>query len=318
MKKIVVLDGHTLNPGDLDWKLIKHLGVLTVHDHTPPEKILERARDADILLTNKTPLDAKILAELPALKMISVLATGYNVVDVEAAKSRGVFVANVPEYGTQSVAQHTIAMLFALIHRVEAHDAQVRDGEWARRGEFSFWLNAPVELAGRSLGIVGFGRIGQAVAKIAQALGMRVFVARRRSRAALPVGVERLALGDIFSRSDVITLHCPLTAENERFVDQAMLAKMKPTSYLLNTARGGLIDEAALVEALEGERLAGAALDVVTQEPIPEGHPLLTAPRCLLTPHMAWSSVAARRRLMQATAKNIQAFLAGSPIHGVA
>jgi glycerate dehydrogenase len=315
---IVVLDGYTLNPGDNPWDDLGRLGALTVHDRTPAEDILARARDADIVLTNKTPLNAATIEALPWLRFISVLATGYNIVDVEAARRRGIPVSNVPEYGTESVAQHTFALLLELCQRVGAHDRAVKDGAWQRSPDFSFWIAPPLELSGLTIGIVGFGRIGRRVGQLAHAFGMSV-VAKGGQRHGAP-GYEPFAwveVPELFERADVVTLHCPLTADNERFVDQALLRRMKRSAFLINTARGGLIDESALASALAAGEIAGAAVDVVSAEPIRPGNPLPSAPNCIITPHMAWGSLAARRRLMDATVRNVEAFLAGKAVNVV-
>jgi glycerate dehydrogenase len=322
---IVVLDGYTLNPGDNPWDELARLGSLTVHDRTPAEKIAERAGDADIVLTNKTPLSAATLATLPRLRFIGVLATGYNVVDVTAAAERGVVVSNVPEYGTDSVAQHVFALLLELCHQVGRHDAAVKDGEWCRSPDFSFWKSAPIELAGLVMGIVGFGRIGRRVAELARAFGMEVVVSshgKRTERAGAAssgtdvpgaTGVPRVNLDRLADAADVVSLHCPLTADNAGFIDHGFLARMKPSAFLINTARGGLVDEAALAGALREGRVAGAAVDVVSVEPMRSDNPLLGAPNCIITPHIAWASLAARRRLMSATVANVHAFLEGHP-----
>ena len=313
--RIVVLDGYTLNPGDNPWDEIAELGELTVYERTPPELVRERARDADIVLTNKTRLSAATLSELPRLKFISVLATGYDVVDVQAARERGILVANVPEYSTHSVAQHTFALLLELCNRVGQHDAAVRAGEWQRCADFSFWLQSPRELHGLIFGIVGLGRIGRRVAEIALAFGMKVCATGPREPRPLPTTIEWTNLADLAGKADVVSLHCPLTPENEGFVNREFLSRMKPTAFLINTARGRLVDEHALADALRSGNIAGAAVDVIREEPMPANHPLLTAPNCIITPHMAWASLAARRRLMQTTAANIRAFLDGKPIN---
>lgn len=316
--RIVVLDGYTLNPGDNPWDDLAQLGSLTVHDRTPPELVIKRASAAEIVLTNKTVLSAETMAQLPRLRFISVLATGYNVVDVAAARARGIVVSNVPEYGTDSVAQHTIALLLELCQRVGAHDADVHASRWASCPDFSFWRAAPRELAGSTMGIVGFGRIGRRVGAIAHALGMRV-IAHGGNRQG-PPPFEPFAwagLDELFERSDVVSLHCPLTSENTRLVSAGRLARMKPGAFLLNTARGGLVDESALAAALSSGRIAGAAVDVVSEEPIRTTNPLLGAPNCIITPHMAWASLAARRRLMAATVENVVAFLRGAPVNVV-
>jgi len=317
--KIVVLDGHTLNPGDNSWEGVAALGELQVYARTAPALVRERAAGAEIVLTNKTHLDAATLADLEALRFIAVLATGINVVDAEAARARGILVANVPEYGSDSVAQHAFALLLELTNRVGDHAAAVRAGDWIGARDFAFWLTAPLELRERTMGIVGFGRIGRRTAEIAHAFGMRVLATPGR-RAAEPPGYEPFAWADagrVFAESDVVSLHCPLTADNVGFVDAGLLATMKPTALLLNTARGGLVDEEALAAALCTGRIAGAGLDVVAAEPMRADNPLLTAPNCIITPHIAWASLAARRRLMQTTVDNVRAFIAGMPINVV-
>lgn len=311
---ITVLDGHTLNPGDNPWDPVAAHGELTVYDITPPEQILARAQGADILLTNKTPLDAGTIAELDDLRFISVLATGYDVVDVDAAADRGIPVSNVPEYGTDSVAQHVFALLLELTNHVAAHDQAVRDGEWNEAGEFAYWTKPVVELTDKTMGIVGFGKIGRRTAEIAHAMGMCVVANSRTEDDPAPwFDFEFLPKDELFERADVISLHCPLTDETERMVDAERLERMKDSAFLINTARGPLIDSDALADALRDEQLGGAAVDVVEEEPIPRDHPLLDASRCLITSHMAWASVEARRRLMETTAENIAAYLEGSP-----
>jgi glycerate dehydrogenase len=313
---IVVLDGHTLNPGDNPWDELARLGTLVVHDRTPAGQVVERARGAAIVLTNKTPLGEAELAELPELRFVGVLATGYDVVDVAAAQRRGIAVANVPEYGTDSVAQHVFALLLELCHHVGEHDAAVKAGEWTASPDFCFWKTPLIELAGRTIGIVGFGRIGRRVGELAHALGMRVLASggrRRESPSYEPFAWRETR--DLFAEADAISLHCPLSAENAGFVDAGLLARVRPGAFLLNTARGGLVDEKALAAALGSGHLGGAAVDVVSSEPIAAGNPLLTAPRCIITPHMAWGSLAARRRLMAVAVENVRAFLAGRPVN---
>ncbi len=313
--RLVVLDGYTLNPGDNPWDEVAAQGSLTVYDRTPEALVIERALPAEILLTNKTPLTAPMLAQLPALRFISVLATGYNIVDVVAARQHGIPVSNVPEYGTDSVAQHVFALLLELGHRVAEHSTAVRAGEWTAAPDFCFWKAPPLELAGLTMGIVGFGRIGQRVAAVASAFGMHVIAAGRTH--APSTGVERASVEEVFARSDVVSLHCPLTTENSRFVNRALLRHMKPTAFFINTARGGLVDEAALAAALNADQLAGAAVDVVSVEPMRPDNPLLGVRNCFITPHLAWASLAARRRLMTQTAHNLAAFLAGRAINVV-
>lgn len=318
--RIVVLDGYTLNPGDNPWAELAELGDLEIHDRSAPEQVVPRAREAEIVVTNKAVLSAEAIGALPKLAFIAVTATGYNVVDVGAAAERGIPVSNVPEYGTDSVAQFTIALLLELASRVAEHHQLVREGAWVESPDFCFWRTAPIELAGRAFGVVGFGAIGRRTAALAHAFGMKVLAAGRpggRRPETGDVPVEWCALEELFERADVVSLHCPLTADNEGFVDAKLLARMKPSAFLLNTARGPLVNERALAEALAAETLAGAAVDVVSREPMEAGHPLLEAPRCLVTPHMAWATLAARQRLMRTTVENVRAFLAGRPIHVV-
>ncbi len=317
MARIVVLDGHSVNPGDLPWDGLAALGELEVFPRTSPELVVERALGADVVVTNKTALDAEALAKLATLRGISVLATGYNVVDVAAARARGIPVCNVPAYSTASVAEHAIALMLELTHHVGLYAHAVGDGDWSRSPDFTFWSEPLVELADKTLGIVGFGAVGQRVATLGSALGMRVLATPSRRVKKPPPGVEFRELGALFSESDVLSLHCPLTPETERLVRRERLATMRDTALLVNTARGGLVDELDLVWALETETLGGAALDVLSVEPPPADHPLLHAPRCIVTPHQAWTTFAARKRLLEATAKNVAAILAGKPVNVV-
>jgi glycerate dehydrogenase len=312
MPRIVVLDGHTLSPGDLPLTELEKLGELEVFERTPPELVLERSREADVLVTNKTVLSAETLALLPKLRGIAVLATGVNVVDTAAARARGIPVSNVPSYSTASVAEHTLALLFELTRHVGLHAELVRAGAWSKSPDFSFWQEPLLELSGLTLGVVGLGEIGSRVAGLGRALGMAVLATPSRRRQA-PDGVRTAALDRVFYDSDVVTLHCPLTPDTERLVNAARLRGMKPSALLVNTSRGALIDESALAEALERGTIAGAALDVLSVEPPPPEHPLLRAPRCLITPHQAWTSLAARRRLLRTTVENVAGLLAGCP-----
>ena len=316
--KIVVLDGYTLNPGDNPWDALALLGELTVYDRTPPELVLERAGKADILLTNKTTLDDNILAALPRLRYIAVLATGYNVVDLVATGRRGIPVSNVPEYSSLTVVQHTFALLLELTNCVGQHDAAVKGGEWSACKDFSFCKSPLMELVGKTMGIVGFGRIGRAVTSIAQAFGMEViaYTPHPPQWSDAP-RVRFVTQEELFRLSDVVSLHCPQTPENRGFVDSHLLACMKPSAFLINTARGGLINEQELSTALRSGHLAGAALDVVSREPILVDNPLLNAPHCIITPHIAWAALAARRRLMSQSASNVAAFLAGKSVNVV-
>lgn len=310
--KIVVLDGYALNPGDLSWKELKALGELTVFDRTPPDEVADRVAKAEIVLTNKAPVTRSVIEQASELKYIGVLATGYNIVNVEAARQRDVPVTNVPTYGTNSVAQATFAHLLNLTHHTGEHALKVREGGWAASEDFCYWDFPLVELAGLTLGIVGLGRIGRAVARIATAMEMNV-LGHDPGGVDPPGGVQLVELDVLFGASDAVTLHCPLTAENEKLVNAERLALMKPTAFLINTSRGPLVDEQALADALHAEQIAGAGLDVLSVEPPPLGHPLLSAPRCYITPHQAWATKTARQRLLEVVVENIRAFLEGHP-----
>jgi len=306
--RITVLDGHTTNPGDLSWEPLERLGRLVVHDRTAAADVVARAAGADVVLTNKTPLTRDAIAALPDLKCIGVLATGHNIVDAAAARDRGIPVCNVPEYGTPNVAQATFALLLELTNHVGRHADLVRSGRWSSCPDFCFWEGDLVELSGLTLGVVGLGRIGRAVETIGRAFGMRILAWRRSGG-----DPECVPLDTLLRESDVVSLHCPLTAQTERLVNAATLAMMKPTAFLVNTSRGGLVDEAALAAALNEARLAGAGLDVLSVEPPPASNPLLAARNCIVTPHVAWATRAARRRLIAATAENVRQFAAGTP-----
>lgn len=316
--KMVVLDGYTLNPGDQSWDPLKELGELVVYDRTLPDQVVERAREAAIVLTNKAPLSSQTLAALPELKFISVLATGYNIVDVAAARARGIPVSNVPEYSTRTVAQFTFALLLELCHHVGRHSDSVHRGDWSRCSDFAYWLTPQVELAGRTMGLVGFGKIGQAAGSLAHAFGMNV-LAHSRRRIDVPGyhPFQQVELEELFARADVVSLHCPQTPQTTGMVNAALLSKMKRSAFLINTSRGGLVNEADLTDALNAGVLAGAAVDVVSAEPINTDNALLRAQNCLITPHIAWSALEARKRVMSTTADNIRAFAAGRPIHVV-
>ena len=316
--KIVILDGYTQNPGDNPWTPVEDLGDVVIHDRTAAGEILARAADADVLVTNKCPLDAATIAMLPSLKFIAVLATGYNVVDVDAAKEHGILVSNVPVYGTDNVAQFAIALTLELCHRIGVHDVAVKAGEWENNIDWTFWKTPQVELAGKTMGIVGFGRIGRRVGELARALQMRV-VAHDIFHGNAPdyEGFEWLEMSDLFAASDVITLHCNLTDDNEHFCNKQMFSLMKNTAFFINCSRGPLVNEHDLAEALNAGQLAGAAVDVVSTEPIKGDNPLLNAKNCYVTPHIAWATLDARKRITQTTAENIQAFIGGSPIHVV-
>jgi glycerate dehydrogenase len=306
---IVVLDGYTANPGDISWDAVESVGRCTIHDRTDDRDIVPRARDADVVLTNKTILSRETIAALPRLRCIGVLATGYNVVDAAAARERGIPVCNVPEYSTPNVAQAVFALLLELTNRTGHHARTVREGRWSACEDFCYWDGELVELAGLTLGIVGYGRIGQAVAAIGRAFGMRILHHRRSGGG----GPEATDLDTLLRESDVVTLHCPLTPETKELIDARRLSLMKPTAFLVNTARGGLVNEADLAAALDAGRIAGAGLDVLSVEPPPASNPLLTARNCIVTPHIAWATRDARRRLLDITAANLRAFAAGRP-----
>ena len=309
---IVILDSFTTNPGDLSWAPLESLGSLVAYDRTDDADIVPRARDAEIVLTNKTLLSRGVIAALPRLKCICVLATGYNVVDVAAAKEHGVTVCNVPEYSTPNVAQAVFALLLELTNRTGHHDRTVHEGRWAACDDFCYWDGELVELAGLTLGIVGYGRIGQAVARVGRAFEMRILAHRRQATGPIDGG-EHADLDRLFVESDVVSLHCPLTPATKELVNAARLARMKPTALLINTARGGLVNEADLAAALDAGTIAGAGLDVLSVEPPSAANPLLRARNCVITPHIAWATRNARRRLIEATAGNVAAFLAGRP-----
>lgn len=315
--KIVILDGHALNPGDLSWDFLRQFGKVTVYPRTPAELAAARIGDADIVLLNKIPITAATLEACPNLKLICVLASGYNVVDCTAAKERGIPVCNVPDYGTAAVAQFTFALLLELCHQVGHHAQTVRQGKWCQSPDFCYWDTPQMELAGKTMGIIGFGRIGRAVGKIANAFGMKV-IAYNRSQCA-----EGAAIGDyvnfdaLLAESDILSLHCPLSAENTGLINAEAIGKMKDGAILLNTARGPLVDESAVATALKSGKLRGFACDVVSFEPMDADNPLKDAPNCIVTPHMAWAPVESRQRILACTEQNIRSFLDGRPIHTV-
>lgn len=311
--RIVVLDGYTLAADGNSWAGLDRLGAVEIHDRSTADEVRQRARGADILITNKAPVSAETIANAPELRCIAVSATGYDCVAVAAASRRGIAVCHVPEYGTRSVAQFTLALLLELCHRVGLHTDAVQTGEWSRAADFCFWRTPQVELAGKTLGLVGFGRIGRCVGEWGHALGMAVRV-HSRTRSATPAyqPFAWAELDEVF-RADVIALHCPLTPETAGLVNRERLRLMRPEALLINTARGGLVVEADLAEALNEGRLAGAAVDVASREPIRTDNPLLTARNCLITPHIAWATREARRRLLQTTIDNVASFLAGEP-----
>lgn len=313
---IVVLDGYTANPGDITWNELESTGACRIYDSTAPEDVAERCRNAEIVLTNKTALSAAALASLPELRYIGVLATGYNVVDVPAAAARGIVVTNVPAYCNYSVAQTVFAHILNFANNVAGHAAGVSAGEWENCEHFCYWKTPLLELHGLTLGILGLGRIGTVAAETGRAFGMKIIALSRTPKVA-GCGIEYVDLAELFRRSDFLTLHCPLTPETAGIVSREHLALMKPSAFLINTARGGLVDEPALAAALNSGKLAGAGLDVLTIEPPQSGNPLLKARNCYITPHIGWASKAARQRLLSIAAANVRAFLNGAPVNVV-
>ena len=311
--KIVVLDGYTLNPGDLSWDELSSMGECEIFDRTSAGQTIERAKNAEIVLTNKTVLDGKIINALDKLRYIGVLATGYNVVDIAAARERGILVANVPSYGTSSVAQMTFAIILELANRVGHHSETVRNGRWCKSKDFCYWDHPLVELEGLTIGIVGVGRIGQSVAKIAQGFGMKVLASSKSMKTPSFAGVTMTELDTVIRKSDIVSLHCPLTDDNKGFINTQRLSVMKPSAFLINTSRGLLIDEKALADALDSGIIAGAGLDVLSEEPPRQDNPLLSAKNCFITPHISWATYAARERLMRIAIANVQSFIEVKP-----
>lgn len=315
--KLVVLDGHAVNPGDLSWDCFRPFGKLTVYDRTPEGDAAAHIGDADVVMTNKTPITAQLLDACPNIKLICVLATGYNVVDCSAAAKRGIPVCNVPDYGTASVAQFTFALLLELCHQVGLHTQAVHNGDWTACPDFCFWNTPQTELAGKTLGIIGFGRIGQAVARIASAMGMQVLTYSRSRRPGTEGLARYVELDTLLQQSDVISLHCPLTAENTGMINRETISQMKDGVILLNTARGGLLAEQDVADALFAGKIRAAAVDVVSYEPICASNPLLSAPNCIITPHMAWAPIESRNRILDCTVQSIRGFLEGNPVNTV-
>ncbi|MGV3559926.1 D-2-hydroxyacid dehydrogenase [Larkinella arboricola] len=310
---LVFADAYTLNPGDLDWTPLTSLGSVTLHDRTAPDQLIERLKDADMVLVNKVKMNRQTLELLPNLRYIGVTATGYDIIDWKAARQLGIVVTNVKGYSTESVAQLTFALLLELTHRAGLHADSVRAGDWARNPDFCYWKSPLVELAGKTLGLVGFGDIGKRVADIGRAFGMNILVNRRHTDEQPPEGIRYVDQATLFAESDVVSLHCPATDENRGFVNTSLLRQMKPTAFLLNTSRGVLINEADLAEALNNGQLAGAGLDVLGTEPPAADNPLFSARNCLITPHLAWASLEARQRLLYEIVENIRAFFSGQP-----
>ena len=311
--KIVVLDGFAMNPGDLSWENLNELGECVIFDRTRPEEVLGRADGADALITNKVIIDKALMAKLPLLKYIGVTATGYNVVDVQAAAERNIVVTNIPAYSTNSVAQLVFSHILNVANRVELHANSVRKGDWISSADFSYSQSPQIELTGKTLGIVGFGRIGRRVAEIGLAFGMKVIFQNRSEKANLPSGIIQKNLDDVFTESDFVSLNCPLTAENIEFVNRDLIKTMKPTAVLINTGRGGLINEQDLADALNAGQLSAACLDVLSAEPPRPDNPLIPLQNCFITPHIAWATFEARQRLLNITIDNLKGFITGNP-----
>lgn len=316
--EIRVLDGYCLNPGDLSWNDMAGLGNLKVYDRTSPSELLERAAGAEVLITNKTIISAETMEALPMLKYIGVLATGYNVVDIEAAKKRGIIVTNIPAYSTESVAQMVFAHLLNITQRVGHYASMNKQGDWAKQVDFCYWDTNLVELHDKSMGIVGYGNIGQATARIALAFGMKVRVYTSKKQSELPEGIQKMELEELFKTSDVVSLHCPLTTNTKEMVNAARLKTMKPTAILINTGRGPLVNEQDLADALNSGIIAGAGIDVLSLEPPTSDNPLLSARNCFITPHIAWATKEARIRLMNIAVSNLKGFIEGKIINNVA
>ena len=315
--KIVILDSYSANPGDLSWEALENLGQLTAYDRTKPSETVARAAEADIVLTNKVVIGKEVIAQLPQLKYIGVLATGYNVVDVEAAHARGIVVTNVPAYSTESVAQMVFAHLLTVTNRTEHYAIQNRSGRWTANPDFCYWDFPHQELAGKTFGIVGLGHIGQRVAQIAQAFAMKVKALTSKAPETLPAGIEKATIEELLATSDVLSLHCPLTDSTRHMINAAALQQMKPSAILINTGRGPLIDDQAVADALAEGRLAAFCADVLTEEPPKADNPLLGQPNAFITPHIAWASTEARIRLLRVATDNVQAFLNGAPVNMV-
>lgn len=315
--KTVVLDGYTVNPGDLSWDGLKEFGDLAVYDYTKADEIIERTVDADVVLTNKTLITAEIISQLPRLKYIGVLATGYNVVDIKAATDRGIIVTNIPNYSTESVVQMTFALILAITNRVEHYADANRGGKWSACRDFCYWDTPLRELAGKTIGIVGLGHIGYKVACVAQCLGMDVFAYTSKNSADLPAGIQKTTLDGLFGISDILTLHCPLTDRTREMINEQTIAKMKKGAILINTGRGPLVNEDDVAEALNNGQLGGYGADVMCQEPPRKDNPLFKAPNAFITPHIAWATDEARSRLLNIAVANVKAFAEGNPVNVV-
>lgn len=316
--KIVVLDGFTLNPGDLSWDALNRLGEVTVHERTPHAEIVNRCKGAEIVLTNKTPMDEATLNQLPNLKYIGVLATGFNIINTEVCRNRSIVVANVPGYSTPSVVQLTFALLLELTLHVQKHSDAVMDGKWSRSADFCFWDFPLIELEGKTLGIIGFGSIGQKVGDVATAFGLNIIATgRRHTDQSHRKNFKWVELSELLEQSDVISIHCPLTPETQGLINKENLAKMKRSAFLLNTSRGPVIKDADLADALNNNVIAGAGIDVLSVEPPPADNPLFKAKNCIITPHIAWATKESRTRLMDIVVGNVAAFINGSPVNVV-
>lgn len=315
--RIAILDGYTLNPGDLNWAEIEQFGHTDIYDRTPAKLTIERSKDAEILVVNKQIIDSETLEALPRLKFICVTATGYNNIDIDAAKRRNIPVCNVTGYGAASVAQHVFALILELLNHVWDYQESVKNGDWSRTSDFTYYRDPVIGLAGKTMGIYGFGEIGQKVAQIALAFDMKVIATHKHPERDAREGVTFVSLERLFAESDIVSLHAPLTPENHQVVNSHLLKKMKPSACLINTARGGLVNESDLKIALENNWISGAGLDVLSVEPPPADHPLFELENCIITPHMAWANIDSRAKLLELSAKNIRAFLEGKPINVV-
>lgn len=311
--KIVVLDGFALNPGDLSWENLKELGEYVIYDRTKPEEVYHRVLGAEAIITNKVVISQSLMERLPDLKYIGVTATGYNVVDIRAAVERNIVVSNIPAYSTESVAQLVFSHILNVANRVELHANSVKNQEWSKNPDFSYWKSPQMELSGKTLGIVGFGRIGRKVSEIGQAFGMKIIFQNRSNITEVPSVISQTSLAEVFSQSDFISLNCPLTAENSGFVNQKLIKTMKHSAVLINTGRGGLINEPDLADALNSGQIAAACLDVLSTEPPSATNPLISARNCFITPHMAWATFEARQRLITVTFENLKRFISGVP-----
>lgn len=315
--KIVILDGICLNPGDLSWEAFNGMGTVEIYDRTRPEEVLERSRDAEVIITNKVVIGDEIMGHLPKLRYIGVLATGYNIIDTEAARRRGITVTNIPAYSTDSVAQATFAHILNITNRVAHYASETREGKWCQSPDFCYWNTPLVELSGKTMGIVGLGNIGMKVAGIARMFGMDVFAMTSRNSADLPAGIQKTTLDGLLATSDILSLHCPLTEATRHLINRSTLSKMKHGAILVNTGRGPLVDELAVAEALQSGQLSAYASDVLSVEPPSADNPILSAPNAYITPHIAWATLESRKRLMETAAANLRAFLDGTPVNRV-